>query len=94
MHERCANCDLQFERCPGDTWGFWIIGDRIFIAVIVAAIFMGYRPTSRIPKYRACEFLSARRRRHGAKRSYIARRMRRVFDFVGETTNCASRRTK
>ncbi len=47
MHERCANCDLQFERSPGDTWGFWVIGDRIFIAAIVAAIFLGYRPTSR-----------------------------------------------
>ncbi len=44
MHERCANCDLKFERCPGDTWGFWIIGDRVFIAAIVAAIFLGYRP--------------------------------------------------
>lgn len=48
MREHCANCDLQFERSPGDTWGFWVIGDRIFIAAIVAGIFLGYRPTSRI----------------------------------------------
>ncbi len=48
MRERCTNCDLKFERSPGDTWGFWVIGDRIFIAAIVAGIFLGYRPTSRI----------------------------------------------
>ncbi len=36
-------------------------------------------------EYRACENLPARIHRDGAYRSYLARRMRRVFDFVGET---------
>ena len=34
-------CGLVFERNPGDTWAFTVIGDRIPIAVIVLLIYFG-----------------------------------------------------
>jgi hypothetical protein len=39
--ERCAHCGLVFERNPGDTWAFTVIGDRLPIAAIIAVIFFG-----------------------------------------------------
>jgi uncharacterized protein (DUF983 family) len=39
--DRCSNCGLVFERNPGDTWAFTIIGDRIPVAVIVVLIYFG-----------------------------------------------------
>lgn len=44
LHERCSQCSLQFEKTPGDTWGFWVLGDRIFIAITIALIFFGLSP--------------------------------------------------
>ncbi len=44
LHERCVQCGLQFEKTPGDTWGFWVLGDRIFIAITIALIFFGLSP--------------------------------------------------
>ena len=42
QHEpRCTTCGLVYERNSGDTWLFTIIGDRIPIGVIVAAIYFG-----------------------------------------------------
>ena len=35
-------CGLVFERNPGDTWAFTIIGDRLPIAAIVMLIYFGY----------------------------------------------------
>ena len=32
----------MFERNPGDTWAFTIIGDRIPIAIIIALIYFGF----------------------------------------------------
>jgi uncharacterized protein (DUF983 family) len=41
-HEgRCSACGLVYERNAGDTWLFTIIGDRIPIMAIVAAIYLG-----------------------------------------------------
>jgi len=40
--ERCAVCGLVYERNPGDTWAFTIIGDRLPIAAIVVLIYFGY----------------------------------------------------
>jgi uncharacterized protein (DUF983 family) len=41
-HNRsCAYCGLVFERNQGDTWLFTIIGDRIPIILLVAAIYFG-----------------------------------------------------
>ena len=39
--ERCSQCGLVFERNPGDTWAFTIIGDRLPIAAIIAVIYFG-----------------------------------------------------
>jgi uncharacterized protein (DUF983 family) len=39
--ERCAVCGLVYERNPGDTWAFTIMGDRLPIAVIVVLIYFG-----------------------------------------------------
>jgi hypothetical protein len=37
----CSYCGLVYERNSGDTWAFTIIGDRLPIAVLVAAIYFG-----------------------------------------------------
>ena len=39
--ERCSRCGLVFERNPGDTWAFTIIGDRLPVAAIIALIYFG-----------------------------------------------------
>jgi uncharacterized protein (DUF983 family) len=39
--DRCSICGLVYERNPGDTWAFTIIGDRLPIAAIVAMIYFG-----------------------------------------------------
>jgi len=44
LHDRCAHCDLVFEPHSGDTWGFWIIGDRIFLVAAIVLIYFGVRP--------------------------------------------------
>jgi uncharacterized protein (DUF983 family) len=40
--ERCAVCGLVFERNPGDTWMFTVVGDRLPIAAIIALIYFGF----------------------------------------------------
>jgi len=39
--ERCAECGLVYERNPGDTWAFTIIGDRLPVAAIIVMIYFG-----------------------------------------------------
>ena len=39
--ERCSHCGLVFERNPGDTWAFTIIGDRIPIGALVVLVYFG-----------------------------------------------------
>ena len=39
--ERCSVCGLVFERNPGDTWAFTVIGDRVPIAAIIVLIYFG-----------------------------------------------------
>lgn len=46
--ERCSHCGLVFERNPGDTWAFTIIGDRIPIAIIIALIYFGFGRSHRV----------------------------------------------
>ena len=43
--ERCSVCGLVYERNPGDTWAFTIIGDRIPIALIVVLLYFGFGRT-------------------------------------------------
>jgi len=39
--ERCSICGLVYERNPGDTWAFTVLGDRLPIAAIIALIYFG-----------------------------------------------------
>lgn len=39
--ERCSVCGLVYERNPGDTWAFTVIGDRIPVAAIILLIYFG-----------------------------------------------------
>ena len=39
--DRCSVCGLVYERNPGDTWAFTIIGDRLPIAAIIVLIYFG-----------------------------------------------------
>jgi uncharacterized protein (DUF983 family) len=39
--ERCSDCGLVFERNPGDTWFFTIIGDRIPVAALIVLVYFG-----------------------------------------------------
>ena len=38
----------MYERNPGDTWAFTIIGDRLPVAAIVVLIYFGYGRTHRL----------------------------------------------
>jgi uncharacterized protein (DUF983 family) len=38
---RCPFCGLVYERNPGDTWAFTVVGDRIPVALIIALIYFG-----------------------------------------------------
>jgi hypothetical protein len=38
---RCDVCGLVYERNQGDTWAFTIIGDRLPVAAMIAAIYFG-----------------------------------------------------
>jgi uncharacterized protein (DUF983 family) len=39
--EACTACGLVYERNPGDTWAFTIIGDRLPVAAAVVLIYFG-----------------------------------------------------
>ena len=40
--ERCPACGLVYERNPGDTWAFTIIGDRLPVAAIIVLVYFGF----------------------------------------------------
>jgi len=46
--ERCAVCGLEYERNPGDTWAFTIIGDRLPVAAIIVIIYFGFFRTHHV----------------------------------------------
>jgi uncharacterized protein (DUF983 family) len=46
--DRCSACGLVYERNPGDTWAFTIIGDRLPVAAIVVLIYFGYGRTHHV----------------------------------------------
>src|SRR4029078_6715032 len=39
--DRCSVCGLVYERNPGDTWAFTIIGDRLPVAGIIVLVYFG-----------------------------------------------------
>jgi uncharacterized protein (DUF983 family) len=53
--DRCSHCGLVYERNPGDTWFFTIVGDRIPIAVMIVLIYFGL--TRSHPVLGACAFV-------------------------------------
>ena len=46
--ERCPICGLVYERNPGDTWAFTIIGDRLPIALVIILIYFGVIRSHRV----------------------------------------------
>jgi uncharacterized protein (DUF983 family) len=47
--ERCARCGLVYERNPGDTWAFTVIGDRVPVAAIIVLIYFGVVRSHPVP---------------------------------------------
>ncbi len=43
LHETCSVCGFKYERNHGDTWAFWLLGDRIFVVGLLALVFFGFR---------------------------------------------------
>ena len=39
--QKCSICGLVYERNPGDTWAFTVIGDRLPIGAIMVLIYFG-----------------------------------------------------
>jgi uncharacterized protein (DUF983 family) len=39
---RCPVCGLVYEKNPGDTWGWTIVGDRIPVAIGIVAIYFRF----------------------------------------------------
>lgn len=39
--EQCPVCGLVYERNPGDTWAFTILGDRLPVAAIIILLYFG-----------------------------------------------------
>jgi len=37
----CSACGLVYERNPGDTWAFTILGDRLPVAAIIVFVYFG-----------------------------------------------------
>lgn len=44
--EDCDHCGLTLRPRPGDTWGFWVVGDRIFVFVPIVLLYFGVRPAT------------------------------------------------
>lgn len=45
-YEKCPVCGYVYERDYGDTWGVWIVTDRIPLAIGIIAVYFGFRVTS------------------------------------------------
>lgn len=45
--ERCSICGLVYERNPGDTWAFTVLGDRLPIATAIVLVYFGVFRTNR-----------------------------------------------
>ena len=41
----CSVCGVVLAPKPGDTWGAWVLGDRLFVALPVIMLYLGLRPT-------------------------------------------------
>jgi len=45
--DRCPHCGLVYERNPGDTWAFTIVGDRLPVAAAIVLVYFGVGAMSR-----------------------------------------------
>ena len=46
VRDRCEVCGLQFEERAGDTWGFWVLLDRVFVAIPFVVLLFGFATSS------------------------------------------------
>jgi uncharacterized protein (DUF983 family) len=46
VRDRCPVCGLVYEPKAGDTWAFWIIGDRVPVAAAIGIVYFGFGPHS------------------------------------------------
>jgi uncharacterized protein (DUF983 family) len=44
--DRCESCGLVFEERAGDTWGFWVLLDRLFVAIPLVILLFGFATAS------------------------------------------------
>jgi uncharacterized protein (DUF983 family) len=46
VRPRCESCGLVFEERSGDTWGFWVLLDRVFVAIPLIVLLLGFATAS------------------------------------------------
>jgi uncharacterized protein (DUF983 family) len=46
VRDRCTSCGFVFEERSGDTWGFWVVLDRLFLVIPVVLIMLGFATSS------------------------------------------------
>ena len=46
VRDRCENCGYVFEERSGDTWGFWVLLDRLFLAIPLVILLLGFATSS------------------------------------------------
>jgi uncharacterized protein (DUF983 family) len=46
VRDRCPSCGFVFEERSGDTWGFWVLLDRLFIAIPLVILLLGFATSS------------------------------------------------
>ena len=46
VRPRCMNCGFVFEERSGDTWGFWVMLDRVFVAIPLVILMLGFATSS------------------------------------------------
>jgi uncharacterized protein (DUF983 family) len=46
VRDRCESCGFLFEERSGDTWGFWVVLDRLFLVIPVVIIMLGFATSS------------------------------------------------
>jgi uncharacterized protein (DUF983 family) len=46
VRDRCPSCGFVFEEKSGDTWGFWVLLDRVFLVIPIVLILLGFATSS------------------------------------------------